>query len=74
MDDAYDLLVKNKHKGESFSSVIRRIADKKENIMKFAGAWKDMTDEEADKIKDTIQELREKSTRDLIKKLKNDSY
>ena len=74
MDDAYDLLVKNKHKGESFSSVIRRIADKKENIMKFAGAWKDMTDEEADKIKDTIQELREKSTRDLIKKLKDDSY
>jgi len=47
MDDAYELLRKNKKPDESFSEVIRRLVPKKRNIMEFAGAWADMTDAEA---------------------------
>ncbi len=56
-DDAYNLLKKRKKENESFSDVIRRIT-KKENIMKFAGAWSYMPDSEIKKIKRNISKLR----------------
>ena len=74
MDDAYHLLAKNRRKGESFSNVIRRIALKKKDIMDFAGSWKNVSDEEAEKIKEDISNLKKKATRDLIRKLKDDRY
>ena len=70
MDDAYDLLVKKRRKGESFSSVIRRITTKKSDIMTFAGAWKNISDEEANQIKEDIANLRKKSSKELMEKLK----
>lgn len=70
MEDAYNLLNKNKHEGESFSSVIRRITKKNKNIMDFAGAWRNISDKEAEKIKEDIYNLRKKSTEDLMRKIK----
>jgi len=64
MDDAYELLKRNKNKGESFSDVIRRTAPKK-NILKYAGIWKDM---DTEKMKKRILRLRKQSTEDLIRK------
>ena len=71
MDDAYMLLLRNKLRNESFSEVIRRHFRRKKSILEFAGAWKDMTDKEAEELKDTIEKIGRKATEDLAKKLKN---
>lgn len=71
MDDVHKLLLMNKMKNESFSDVIRRTLKKKRDIMEFAGAWEDISDKDTKEIKDTINSLRKKSTKDLIK---NDIY
>ena len=46
MDDAYKILLRNKMKDESFSEVIRRHFSRKQSLMQFAGAWRDVSDEE----------------------------
>jgi len=53
--DAYEMLLREKREGESFSDVIRRLSQKK-SIMSLAGAWKDMTDEEYDEWMEAIGE------------------
>lgn len=53
--DAYEILVREKREGESFSDVIRRLSQRK-SIMDLAGAWKDMTDEEYDEWMEAIGE------------------
>ena len=70
MDDAYTLLAKKKQKGESFSDVIRRLAGPRGDIMQFAGAWKNIPDEEIALMKKEILDLRKKSTQELAKRLK----
>lgn len=72
MDDAYDLLVRNRRKGESFSSVIRRITEKKRDIMEFAGIWQNKSDEEIEDMKKFINDLGKKATKDLLRKTKHD--
>ncbi|MEK6914718.1 MAG: hypothetical protein AABW83_03650 [Nanoarchaeota archaeon] len=66
---------KEYHKPVSFDIVLKELKNKnmkkKKSILKFAGIWKDMSDEETERLKKDIKELREKSTRDLIK---NDIY
>ena len=64
MDDAYEILKRNKKEGESFSDVIRRTMPKKD-IMKFAGRWKDI---DTEKMKKDIQKLRKQSTMELLRK------
>ena len=66
MEDAYNILLKKKRSGESFSQVIRRFASVKRDIMQFAGAWSTISD--AEKIKGEIASLRKKSTKELIEK------
>lgn len=66
MNDVYKLLIARKRANESFSEIIRRTLKKKSNIMDFAGAWKDMSEEEAEKMKKIIYDLRKKSTKELI--------
>lgn len=66
MDDAYEILSRNKMKSESFSGVIRRLA-KSGDIMAFAGAWKKMSDKEITEMKKDIMDLRKKSTKDLLR-------
>lgn len=68
MDDVYRILVRNRMGGESFSEVIRRNFSRKKDIMEFAGAWKDMREEEAEEMKEKIRELRKKSTKELLHK------
>jgi predicted CopG family antitoxin len=70
MDDVYDLLVRNKRVGESFSDVLRRVLSKKKSILEFAGAWADIDDEEAEEMKKNIKKLREDSTKELLRKYK----
>ncbi|MBI2672538.1 antitoxin VapB family protein [Candidatus Woesearchaeota archaeon] len=70
MDDAYEILLRKKHNGESFSEVIRRITGVKRELMKFAGTWNDISNKDAEKMKEQILILRKKSTSELLKKLK----
>ena len=73
MEDAYKLLSVRKYKNESFSDVIRRMVREKKDIMRFAGAWKNVSDNEIKDMKKTIADVRRKSTVELLKKLdKND--
>lgn len=67
MDDAYDLLRSGKRPGESFSDVIRKNFARKRDIMEFAGAWKNLGDKEAGRVKDAVAELRTRSTKELMK-------
>ncbi len=62
MDDVYDLLVSLKRSDESFSEEIRRVITKKNaDMMSFAGAWKDMSDEEIADMKNLVEEMRAQS-------------
>ena len=54
MDDAYDLLNRNKSKNESFSDVIRKLATTKKDIMRFAGIL-NISSDEAEEIKGIIE-------------------
>ena len=67
MDDAYKLLLSRKIGGESFSDLIRRTFVRDRDIMKFAGAWKNISDERIKEMKESIKELRRRSTKDLLK-------
>jgi predicted CopG family antitoxin len=71
MDDAYMLLLRNKMKNESFSDVIRRSFEKKKDIMRHAGAWKDMSDDEVRELKENIKKIRESSALSLKKRIKS---
>jgi predicted CopG family antitoxin len=68
MDDAYNLLVLNKMQNESFSDVIRRVFQKKSNLLDLAGSLKSIDEKDAKKMKRNIMILREKSTKELYKK------
>jgi len=58
-DEAYEALAHlKKHPSDSFSKVILRITGRREDPLKVAGAWKDMTDAQA-------QEIVERSRRDF---------
>ncbi len=68
MDDVYKLLLINKMRNESFSDVIRRSVSRKRDIMEFAGVWKDVSGEKIKKMKNSIKEIKRKSTEDLLRK------
>ncbi len=58
MDDVYDILVAMKTPDESFSDEIRRLAKSKGSIMDFAGAWADISEADAERMKARIAERR----------------
>jgi len=66
-NDAYSILERLKRGDESFSDVVKRLADKdsKPNIMDSAGVWKN--DDEIGKIFDKILEERHKFYRRPVK-------
>ena len=70
MEDAYEMLAKRKGKDESFSEVIRRVVggEKKKSIMELAGAWSHLSDEEVERRKTRIYEMRRKGTQELLKR------
>ncbi len=57
MEDVYERIKAMKSSKESFSDTLRRLTSKG-NILEFAGAWKDITEEEAKNIETKISELR----------------
>ncbi len=71
-EDAYKALAGDKTKDESFSEVILRMHKRKgniEDIMRFAGAWSDMSDETAEKIKKHIETMRRRAGKQRRKEL-----
>jgi predicted CopG family antitoxin len=46
-EEAYRKLKRLKAKNESFTDVILKLGEGHADIMRYAGAWKEMTDEEA---------------------------
>ena len=68
MDDVYDLLKARKLAEESFSEEIRRLVKGKGSIMDLAGAWKDVSDEDAEKMKRAITEMRKVTRLEELKK------
>lgn len=48
--EAYEALLRVKRSGESFSDVILRLVKKYRSIMDYAGIWKDVNDEEINRV------------------------
>ena len=71
MDDAYELLARNKRKNESFSEEIRRITARKGNIMDCAGLWSDMSSKESEDMKKAISQFRRNSTKSLTRRIES---
>lgn len=72
-EEAYKALAGDKKANESFSEVILRTHKKKgnvEDIMKFAGAWSDMSDEEANEMKNNIEKLSKGAWKSIARKVK----
>ena len=57
-EEAYLALASNKHNGESFSNLIKRSFVRKGDISKFIGAWSDMDEKVAEKMKNEIEKRR----------------
>lgn len=71
--EAYEALASEKNKDESFSEVILRTHRKKgnvEDIMKFAGAWSDMSEETAENIKKHIEKIDKASMKRIAQKVR----
>ncbi len=69
---AYEVLASDKKPNESFSEVILRTHKRKgniEDIMKFAGIWSGMSDEEANKLKKHIEDMRKRVGKQRRKEL-----
>ncbi|MEK6894314.1 MAG: antitoxin VapB family protein [Nanoarchaeota archaeon] len=70
MEDVYRMLLARKKASESFSDLIRRTIKEKRDIMEFAGAWKNVSDERIEEMKTDIKEMRKKSTIEWSKRIK----
>lgn len=70
MNDVHELLISRKQVTESFSDVIRKEFTKKRSIMEFAGAWKNISDKEAEEIKKNARKIREGIGKDILKRVK----
>ncbi|HLD98002.1 MAG TPA: antitoxin VapB family protein [Candidatus Nanoarchaeia archaeon] len=67
MEDAYKILLARKRKNESFSQLIRRELINKGDIMEFAGSLKKLSDKDISEIKNNIENLRKRSTKELLR-------
>ena len=71
MDDAYELLVKNKTKDESFSDVVRREFLKKGSILDLAGAWSHLSDKDVEDMEHAIKKSRLYTRKRVMEKIKH---
>ena len=74
MDDAYKRLKTLKGPEESFSDIVRRLTSEKGSILEFAGAWKDMSEKEAEELKKKILDGRKGNSRMEELKRKGKDY
>lgn len=56
-DEAYRNLQRLKARGESFTEVILRITEGRGDLLRYAGGWGDMTDEEAREFEASLREM-----------------
>lgn len=56
-EEAYEKLSRLKTEDESFTDVILKLSEGRGNILRYAGAWKDMSREEADRLTSSLREL-----------------
>jgi predicted CopG family antitoxin len=66
-EDAYELLMKMKLNGESFTETIRRLA-KRRRLADCAGLWSDVSDKEIGTYLENIDELRQRASKSLESK------
>ncbi len=57
--EAYDLLRRKKRDGETFSDVVKRLVRKPRSLLEFAGAWKDVPEEDLAQIRGFLRKGRE---------------
>lgn len=57
-EDAYELLVRNKHPNESFSDVIRDHFKKKKHLLDYGGVWEEMPEKDWELMEKNIREAR----------------
>ncbi len=70
MDDVYERLKTLKRPEESFSEELRRILVPKAKLSDFIGAWKDVDDAEAKRMKSVIKEMRREGYKSLMRKIR----
>lgn len=56
-EEAYSKLMAEKRKGESFSEVVKRLAEKRP-LTSFGGAWSDLGEEKVEEIKNILKKER----------------
>ncbi len=70
MEDVYRMLLARKRASESFSDVLRREIKSKRDIMEFAGAWKNISDADAEKMKEDIRKMKKHATKEWSERIK----
>ena len=56
-EEAYKRLRRLKGKDESFTDVVLKLSESRGNILRYAGAWKDMSREETDRLTSSLREM-----------------
>jgi predicted CopG family antitoxin len=56
-EEAYRKLQRLKTKGESFTDTILKLTEGQGNILRHAGAWKEMSDQEARELDEVLKNL-----------------
>ncbi len=56
-EEAYRKLKNLKQRDESFTDVILKLSENRGNILKYAGAWKDMGRGEADRLTSSLRDV-----------------
>jgi predicted CopG family antitoxin len=56
--EAYDLLRRQKRPGESFSQVVKRLANNRRPLASFVGAWKDLPEKTVRQIQSNRKRIR----------------
>ena len=67
--EAYDALASDKKTDESFSELVLRTHRKKVDISRFIGAWADMSDEDAKRLHEHVENVRRNAGKTRMKEV-----
>jgi len=56
-EEAYRKLAKLKAKGESFTDTILKLTEGQGDILRHAGGWKEMSDQEANELEELLRKM-----------------
>jgi predicted CopG family antitoxin len=56
--EAYDMLRRQRRSGETFSDAVKRLSGRRRSILDFAGIWKDVPDEDLERLRSFLAEGR----------------